>query len=294
MNLNQLYYFKVLSQYEHYTLASKELFISQPSLTYAIKELEKELGLPLFDKVGRNIKLNEHGKIFLQYVNQSLSILDKGVDILKNRGKDQLQVINMSVIPTVVNTFLAPIMMTMKKTHPSLQIQFRSERTLDIIQGVEDLTYDFGICSKLENNHLIYLPLLHEELILITCKDHPLSKLKNVTFQDIAQYPLVTYQKEISIYSTVMDLFHEQQLNPQVLYELDDESSIGSMVSRGFGVAIVANNELLKPFNDIERIPLPIESDTRTIYLVYNPQHQLSKVASEFIDYLIAQHMKLK
>ncbi|MEG0275834.1 MAG: LysR family transcriptional regulator [Coprobacillus sp.] len=293
MNLNQLYYFQVLAKHQHYTLASKELYISQPSLTYAIKELEKELGVSLFDKRGRNIFLNTYGKTFLEYVNQSLETLDHGIQAMKTQSHDELQTIHISVIPTVVSTYLAPIIKKINEINPNIQINFRSEKTLEVIQGVKDHKYDFGICSKLNNDSLHYLPLLHEELVLIVSKDHPLSKKKKVTFKDMIQYPFITYQKEISIYKVIMNLFEKENLTPQVLYQLDDETSIASMVSQDFGIAIIAYNELIKPIKDIEIIHLDIDFNSRIIYLAFDPQYKMSSTASHFIDYIISNEIDL-
>lgn len=293
MNLNQLYYFQVLAKREHYTLASKELFISQPSLTYAIKELEKELGVSLFDKVGRNIILNNNGKTFLDYVDQSLNTLNTGIQVMKNQSHDELQSVQISVIPTVVNTYLAPIIKSIHETNPLIQINFRSEKTLDVIEGVKNHKYDFGICSKLNHDNLTFLPLLHEELILIVSKNHPLSKQKKISFHDIIQYPFITYQKEISIYNTIMELFKNENLTPNILYQLDDETSIASMVSRDFGIAIIANNELIKPIKDIEIIHLDIDFNSRIIYLVYDPYYQMSSTATHLIDYIISHEVNI-
>lgn len=291
MNLNQLYYFQTLAKHQHYTIASKELFISQPSLTYAIKELEKELGVTLFDKQGRNIVLNSNGKVFLDYVNQSLDTLDNGIQAMKSQSNDELQVINISVIPTIVNTYLAPIIKTINEINSHIQINFRTGKTLEIIQGVKDHKYDFGICSKINDNALKYLPILHEELVLIVSKNHPLLKKKNISFHDMVKYPFITYQNEISIYHTIMNLFKKENLSPSILYQLDDETSIASMVSRDFGIAIIANNELVKPFNDIEIIHLDIDYNSRIIYLVYDPNYRMSSTASRLIDYIISNEI---
>ena len=93
MNLNQLYYFKTLAKYEHYTKASEALFISQPSLTHSIKELEKELNTLLFTREGRNVKLSQEGKIFLKYVTQALDILDSGVEEIKQFNENNKKTI---------------------------------------------------------------------------------------------------------------------------------------------------------------------------------------------------------
>lgn len=293
MNLNQLRYFQKLAEIQHYTKASQELFISQPSLTHAIKELEQELGVTLFQKKGRNVYLNENGKCFSEYVSQALQILDHGIIQCRNHYKDEQKIIEASVIPTVVKSYFAPIVKKMTEEHPEYKIQFHSEKTLDIIQGITKNQYDFGICSKLEENGLKYVPLLSEEMVLITTADHPLTKLEHVTLADIAKYPLITYHKYISIYKVVMDLFEKENITPNVLYELDDETSIASMVSLDFGVAIVANNFTLKSSDQIQITHLDIDPHARLIYLVYNPNRPHSQIAMQFMDELVNKYTKL-
>ena len=72
MNLSQLYYFRKLAELQHYTKAAKELYISQPALSDAIKSLERELGVPLFKREGRNVRLTRYGREFADYVGRAL------------------------------------------------------------------------------------------------------------------------------------------------------------------------------------------------------------------------------
>ena len=89
MNLNHLYYFKTLAGLEHYAKAAKELNISQPSLSYAIAGLEKELGVPLFRKKGRNVALTSYGKAFEEYVTIAIAQLEDGVRFIQNMDGEE-------------------------------------------------------------------------------------------------------------------------------------------------------------------------------------------------------------
>lgn len=84
MNLKHLYYFRKLADFEHFGQASKELDISQPSLSYAMSNLEQEIGVPLFKKKGRNIVLTTQGRVFRIYVERALKILESGVAYLRD------------------------------------------------------------------------------------------------------------------------------------------------------------------------------------------------------------------
>lgn len=117
MKLQQLRYFQCLAHYLHYHKASEALYISQPTLSFAIKELEKKLGVALFKKEGRTIQLSQEGKIFLDYVSKSLQILDEGIHAIQPKKE-----IKISSIPTVINSFLVPFIIHLQKEQPQINI----------------------------------------------------------------------------------------------------------------------------------------------------------------------------
>ncbi len=121
MKLHQLQYFQCLAHYLHYRKASEALYISQPTLSFAIKELEKELGVDLFKKEGRTITLTQEGTTFLNYVTKSFQILEEGVQAISPK-----QAIQISSIPTAINSFLVSFIIQLQKEHPEINIQLGS------------------------------------------------------------------------------------------------------------------------------------------------------------------------
>ena len=114
MNLDHLRYFTTLAHIEHYTKASEFLHISQPTLTYAVNQLEKEVGVLLFEKDGRNIVLTKFGKLFLEEVEKSLNILDNSIKSLKLAGKGEgnidvgsLRTLETKFLPDIISRFLS-------------------------------------------------------------------------------------------------------------------------------------------------------------------------------------------
>ena len=106
MNLNQLQYFKILAQEEHYTRAAQMLSITQPSLSHAIAQLEEELGTRLFEKKGRNIVLTRYGKLFLPYVEESLKVLEEGVQRTRELNGSKEGIIHLAYIYTMGSKFI--------------------------------------------------------------------------------------------------------------------------------------------------------------------------------------------
>ena len=101
MNLSQLYYFAKLSEMQHYANAAKELYITQPSLSHAIKSLEAELGAPLFEREGRRMKLTPLGRAFAEHVKRGLREIDKGVALAQEYNGKLSGTVNIGAIYTV-------------------------------------------------------------------------------------------------------------------------------------------------------------------------------------------------
>ena len=109
MNLSQLYYFSKLSELEHFSKAAKELYITQPSLSHAIKSLETELGVQLFEREGRRMRLTPFGKEFAIYVKRGLREIDKGVELAQEFNGKLGGTVNVGAVLTVQGDYLPPL-----------------------------------------------------------------------------------------------------------------------------------------------------------------------------------------
>lgn len=145
MNLYHLRYFATLAHLEHYTKAAEILSITQPSLSHAIASLEKELGVKLFEKEGRNVVLTKCGQAFLIDVEQALDMIDSSVNKLQMTGRGEgridiveLRTLSSTVVPGFVKGFL--------DSTPDKKIDFyfhsSTGLTSDMIQGLKDRKYD--------------------------------------------------------------------------------------------------------------------------------------------------------
>lgn len=152
MNLNQLQYFKILAQEEHYTRAAQMLSITQPSLSHAIAQLEEELGTRLFEKKGRNIVLTRYGKLFLPYVEESLKVLEEGVQRTRELNGSKEGIIHLAYIYTMGSNFTPKMVRNFLDAYPDYHIDFHFTvgTTGDILAGLKE---DKGF--RLEDNCLI-------------------------------------------------------------------------------------------------------------------------------------------
>ena len=122
MNLSQLQYFKVLAQEEHYTRAAQMLSITQPSLSHAISQLEQELGTRLFEKKGRNVVLTRYGKMFLPYVEESLKVLNEGVQRIQEVNGSRHGIIHLAYIYTMGSEFAPKLVRKFLDAYPDYDL----------------------------------------------------------------------------------------------------------------------------------------------------------------------------
>ena len=184
MNLYHLRYFVTLAKLEHYTKAAEELCITQPSLSHAISLLEKELGVTLFQKEGRNIVLTKCGKIFLEKVKESLKILDDSVLELKSISNGE-GYIDLGFLRTLGTNFVPRLSKSYIENNPDKKINFNfhtETTTADLIKSLKEQKYDMIFCSKSEKEKNIeFIPVSAQKLVLIVPSNHELAKYDSIT-----------------------------------------------------------------------------------------------------------------
>ena len=158
MNLSQLYYFRKLAELEHYGKASEELFITQPSLSNSIGNLEKELGVPLFERVGRNVRLTSYGAEFNEHVCVALSEIDKAIDLMKLYSSGLSGQIRIGAVISIQRNFLPLLLSSFRKEFgDNIDFDIHQETTYDCLKGLLDGKLDVAFCGMVLDLSLIHI-----------------------------------------------------------------------------------------------------------------------------------------
>lgn len=290
MNLYQLRYFLKLAEEKQYTKAAKELDISQPTLSYAISQLENELGVKLFEKNGRSIALTECGQDLLQCASKSLSILDQGVLNLKRKasGAGQirlgfLRTLGTDYIPDLASRYLEQN--SDKETHFS----FHTGSTTTLLDSLKKGEYDMVFSSEPpENGEFLYTPVLKQALVLIVPDGHPLSNQYRIPLEDAAGYPFIYFDKTAGLRHFTDLLFQQIGQKPKIVYETDEDQVVAGLVAHGFGIALVPYMDLLLKLN-VKILQLSSPECQRDIYLVTDKKRELPPAAHLFREFVLTE-----
>lgn len=293
MNLQQLYYFLKVAELQHYTKAAKELYIAQPSLSDSIASLEQELGISLFQKKGRNIRLTKYGREFYGYVSQALTELERGIASMKMHSGQIGGRIDVGCIPTLLGDFLPTAIQDYMKKNSQTKFNIFQGMSNEVAHGVAVGKYDLGFCSMVDDEpELEFVPIMTQELILIVNSSHPLAGRQEILLKDLKGFNLTTYRDSIPIGKVVRRLLREHEV--EATFSYDDEISIGGVISENQLAAIVAKTPFLKQFDNLVHIKLTdVPKDTRLIYMAYSRKNFVSSAVEAFADYIVAHEMNL-
>ena len=288
MNLDYLRYFVRLAEVGHYTKAAEQLCVTQPSLSHAIRQLEAELGVPLFERAGRNTTLTRFGAEFLDCARQTLSTLDQGVSSLQRSAQGEglirlgfLRPLGIEYIPRLAARFL--------EANPGkrLRFDFHTDRARGLLEGLLARNFDLVFSSRpAPDLGLTALPVTQQDLVLITPKDHPLAGRHSVDLSEALPYPQVYFSRSSGPRDLVDSLFTAVGGTPIIAYETEEDQVIAGLVAQGFGIAVVPYMDLLLKL-DLAILQISAPPYRRDFFLVANDAVFLSPAAQAFRTFVL-------
>ena len=287
MNLFYLRYFVTLARVKHYTRAAEQLCITQPSLSHAISQLENELGVPLFEKSGRNTTLTRFGEEFLVCAEHTLSTLDAGVSSIRKSARGEglirlgfLRTLGVEFIPRLAAGFLK------KNAELDIHFTFHTGVTQHLLEGLAARKYDLIFCSEpLEKENLTVIPIQKQDLDLITPKDHPLASRNDIDLEETLLYPHIFFDKSSGIRNVVDRMFSQIGRQPEIAYETEEDQVIAGLVAQKFGIALVPYMDLLLKL-DVKILSIRSPSCERAIFMINDNRIYMPPAVKRFREFV--------
>jgi len=238
MNLRQLRFFVEIARFNNFTKAAEELHVAQPAVSTAIRKLEEELELILFNRQDRKVALTAEGEIFLVHARRVLDdVKAAGQEMadLRGLGKGEVRV---GVPPMMSAYFFPTIICGFAKRYPHLRLEVSGEGAASIQKMISQGELDMGVIAgghvpdNLEVRHI-----LREEVVVCTPPDHPFTAHSAVSLGEFAQQPLIMFKEGYYQREMLFEEMQESGMTPQVVFETNLYTMVKSLVKKRLGIS---------------------------------------------------------
>jgi len=289
LTLHQLRTFRAVAEQLSFSAAAHELSISQPSVSYQVKELEAVLGLPLVDRLGKRVRLTEAGEVLYEYARRTLTLLDEVALVMEQMRGIERGTLRVGASATV-GIYVIPLALgAYKKVHPNLALSMEIGSREMLQERLKRGVLDLAVLSlPIADPNLESTPFMDDELVLVVPAGHRLAARRDLTLRDFTGESFLMREPGSGTRLAVEMAARRAGVSLQVGMELGSNGAIKHAVEAGLGVAVLSSHaiELERKGGglvvvDIEGFPI-----LRPWSIVHLRRRQLPAAVAQFIEFL--------
>lgn len=291
LTLRQLQVFEKVSNHLNYSRAAEELYLSQPAVSMQIKQLEENIGLPLFEQMGKKIFLTEAGRELQHYsrtIAQQLSEMEVVFNEMKglSQGKLTLSVVN------TANYFTPQLLAKFCQRHPNINVILQVANRDAVLKQLADNSTDLAIMGQTPSESDVTAEsFLENPLVVIAATSHPLAKLKQVKFAQLASETFLSREIGSGTRSAMERVFAQHKIQPRISMEMETNEAIKQAVQAGMGLGILSLHSIELELEtkrltmlNVEHFPL-----VRHWFVAHRSNKRLSIAALAFKEFLLTE-----
>ncbi|MDQ3292204.1 MAG: LysR family transcriptional regulator [Bacteroidota bacterium] len=242
MDLRHLNYFLVLAEELHFGRAAERLHISQPPLTRMIQQIENDLGVALFERTKRSVKLTPAGAELWQDAKQMLQQMQTVKKRLATHGQGQTGTLKIGYVGAVMHSALPTLLADFAKAYPQVKLYFEEQPNQNLVHELNNGTMDVAfVRTWLHVENLQEDLILSEPFVAVLPEHHPLANNKKIAVKDLQQEKFITFTRECgpTIFDNFVVLCAKAGFTPHILHHASQLNSVLRLVECGFGISLL-------------------------------------------------------
>ncbi len=283
MDLRTVRWFLAVAELGHVTQAAAELHVSQPGLSRAIARLERELGVRLFDREGRNLRLSPYGAVFREHAERLVAEEEAARRALAQAADPEGGEVGLAFLHTQGITLVPELVRDYRRDHPRVTFRLAQGSSEEIQAAVAAGRADLAITSP-RPAHLAWHPLVTERLRLAVPTGHRLAGRGRVRLAEAAGEPFIVMRHGYGLRSITEELFAREGIDPRIAFEGEEAATLRGLVAAGLGVAVVPPGEPTPGVSDVA-----IAGARRTIGLAWVDGRTRPPAAEDFRRFVVAR-----
>ncbi|PUA19480.1 transcriptional regulator CynR [Glaciimonas sp. PCH181] len=289
IKLRQLQYFLAVAETLHFSKAAERLFVTQPTLSHQIAELETHIGMPLFDRAGKNVRITEAGEVFAAFATRALRELEGGCIALRELEGLQRGTLNIGASQSFVRKLFPPILGEFINRFPAIKLNIEEMTASEIETRLANGSLDLGIAfepSVLEDTELE--PLLKERLFLVVGHNNKFATRTSVRLIELSGEPMVFFTRVYSTRTLVDQFFDQAKATLNVVCETNSIDVMLGVVSQT-NVATILPEGTIEKRPNIHVLPILDPVPMRVSALLWS-RHSFRTFAARTFAQMVREH----
>lgn len=284
MELRHLRYFDAVAETLNFTRAAERLHVTQSTLSHQIKQLEVELGAPLFDRSAKQVRMTEAGEILRSHMTPALQQIDQGLQALRAPGDAITASIRLGTTPSF-NTHMVPqCVATLLNHYPNLQVTVEELPAGTISKRLGSGHLDLAVSYRPgEGSELWFEPLYNEELRLVVRRDHPLARRRRVRMVELHGVRMVLLPRQFVTRKLLDECFEQAGATPLVAAQINSVAPMIELI-RQTDLAGIVTETALAQSAELRVIPLEDPTPIRTPGMLWHKGATRSPVLKHFAE----------
>ncbi|HEY4384775.1 MAG TPA: LysR family transcriptional regulator, partial [Ktedonobacteraceae bacterium] len=243
VDLRRLYYFMIVAEELHFTHAAERLHMAQPPLSYHIQQLERELGVQLFERSRRSVQLTDAGHVLLSEARRIFGQMEQNIRVVQRVGHGEVGLLNLGFVPSASNTILPLCLHLFHQRFPDVQLSLKELNPDQLVSELHERHIDVGfLYLPLSDDDLNTRPVQHEPLLVALPLEHPLANQQEITLQSLTDDPFIIpprYTWVPGLRSHIIEACRLAGFVPKIAQEAWLMQTIIGLVAANMGVALV-------------------------------------------------------
>jgi DNA-binding transcriptional LysR family regulator len=240
VDLRQLEILQAIAETGSFTAGGRKLHVSQSAISRQILLLEEELGEPLFLRIGRRVRLTPAAESLVQLGQRVFQDMRETIGGITDRTRDLRGLLRLSGGMTVCLYVFPPLLKHLRRVHPQLDVRLTVATAGQSVQQIRAGSVDAGLLTlPIEESDLVTVPVLREELLLVTMPTHPLARSRHVKAADLAGQPFILFETGSATRRVIDRFFLAENIEPTIVMDTENVEIIKAMVKTGLGISIV-------------------------------------------------------
>jgi DNA-binding transcriptional LysR family regulator len=286
LDIKHLQYFIQVTNFNSFSRAADHLFITQPTISKMIKNLETELGVTLFDRSRRKLTLTDAGRIILEQaklIDHAFQNLETELDNLLGLKKGHLRI---GLPPIFDAHFFLKIIGNFHEKYPGITFQLVEDGSKKIEEDVERNLLDIGVIVLPTNNDAFqHFSFMEEDLKLILHTSHPLANRDEIDLAELSNESFILFNKDFALYDRIISSCNSVDFNPHIISESTQWSFIQDMVACKLGVSLLPESICLHLNQQVRAVKVVNPSIRWNLAIIWGKNQYLSLAAKEWLEF---------